>query len=75
MDTTIKYYRRKLRIRQSDLARILNITNTNMSYIENKKLYPNMDIAELLADALSVPIGKLYEDYELELILKNNGVK
>jgi len=69
-DTTIKYYRRKLNIRQSDLAGILGLTSTNMSFIENKKLYPDMVTAEILASTLSVPIGKLYEDYELELILR-----
>ena len=71
-DTTIKYYRRKLNIRQSDLANKLGLTNTDMSFIENKKLYPKPDKAEKLAEFLEVPIGKLYSEKELELITFRN---
>lgn len=73
VDTTIKYYRKKLKIKQSDLAGILGLTNTNMSFIENKKLYPDTVTAEIMARTLEVPIGKLYEEYEWELILKKTG--
>lgn len=68
-DKSIKYYRKKLNLRQSDLADKLGITNTDMSFIENKKLYPNEIMAEWLSQALGVPIGKLYSEEELNLIM------
>lgn len=73
VDTTIKYYRKKLKIRQSDLAEKLGVTNTDMSFYENKRKYPVPELAESIAEHLRVPIGKLYEEYELELILGRIG--
>ncbi len=67
-DMSIKYYRKKLKIRQSDLAERLGLTNTDMSFIENKKLYPEPDKARKACRVLEVPIGKLYSEEELELI-------
>ena len=73
-DKSIKYYRNKLKMRQSDLAEKLGIKSYLMSFIENKKLYPNSDLAQNLAFALGVPIGQLYSEEELNLIIfKNNG--
>jgi len=69
MDKSIKYYRKKLKINQSELAEILGITNTDMSFIENKKLYPVPELAEKIAEILKVPVGALWQDYELDLIL------
>jgi len=54
---------------QADLAKKLEITVTDMSFIENKKLYPNAEMAEWLSQALGVPIGKLYSEEELNLII------
>ena len=54
---------------QSVLAEKLGLTITDMSFIENKKLYPNAEMAEWLSQALGVPIGKLYSDEELNLII------
>lgn len=68
IDKSIRYYRKKLKINQVDLAGKLGITLTDMSFIENKKLYPDSTIAELLADILEVPIGKIYSEEELNLI-------
>ena len=73
-DKSIKYYRKKLKMRQSDLAKKLGITNTNMSFYENKLRYPTPELAERIAQILKVPMGALWKEYELELILdKNNG--
>ena len=68
IDKSIRYYRKKLKINQVDLAERLGITLTDMSFIENKKLYPNSEIAETLAEILEVPIGKIYSEEELNLI-------
>lgn len=72
IDTSIKYYRRKLDLRQSDLAEKLGIKSYLMSFIETKKIYPEPEIAERLAEFLEVPIGKLYLEEELELILRKD---
>ncbi len=69
IDKSIRYYRKKLKINQVDLAERLGITLTDMSFIENKKLYPNSEIAETLAEILEVPIGKIYSEEELNLII------
>ena len=71
-DTSIKYYRRRLNIRQSDLAEKLGIKPYLMSFIETKKLYPDTVMVELLSHTLEVPIGKLYSEEELNLILFRN---
>jgi len=74
-DLSIKFYRKKRELRQSDLAKILQITNTDMSFIENKKIYPTAELAEYLSQALGVPIGKLYSEEELNFILYKNETK
>jgi DNA-binding XRE family transcriptional regulator len=68
-DKTIRYYRKKIDINQSDLAKTLGITVTDMSFIENKKLYPTPELAELISQILKVPIGALWKESELNLIL------
>ena len=68
IDKSIRYYRKKLKINQIDLAEKLGITLTDMSFIENKKTYPDSNIAEALADILEIPIGKIYSEEELNLI-------
>lgn len=72
-DKSIKYYRKKLKMRQSDLAEKLGITNTNMSFYENKLRYPSTELAEHIAQILKVPVGALWKEYELELILDKNN--
>lgn len=72
-DKSIKYYRKKLKINQIDLANNLGITSTDMSFIENKKIYPAADTAEKLAEFLEVPIGKIYSEEELNLINYRSG--
>jgi DNA-binding XRE family transcriptional regulator len=69
VDKSIKYYRKKLKIKQSILAQKLGITSTDMSFIENKKLYPPTQVAEQIADILEIPIGKIYSEEELNLII------
>ncbi len=65
---SIKYYRNKLKMRQSDLAEKLGIKSYLMSFIENKKVYPSPELAEQISQLLNVPVGALWNEYELELI-------
>jgi len=71
-DKSIRYYRKKLKMRQSDLAEKLGIKSYLMSFIENKKLYPDSDLAQNLAFALGIPIGQIYSEEELNLIIYKN---
>ena len=68
-DKSIKFYRRKLNLKQSELAGKLGIKPYFMSFIENKKVYPDSTLAQNLASTLGVPIGQLYSEEELNLIL------
>ena len=74
-DKSIKYYRNKLKMRQADLAEKLGITNTDMSFIENKKQFPSAELAEQISQLLKVPVGAIWKEYELELILDKNNEK
>lgn len=67
-DTTISYYRNKANLSQQKLADILDIPRTTMSFYENKRQYPTIDVAEKIAELLQVPIGTLYSHEELELM-------
>ncbi len=60
--------RNKLRIKQEELAKALGITVTDLSYIENKSFYPTSELAEQISQLLNVPVGALWNEYELELI-------
>lgn len=71
-DLSIKYYRKKANLSQENLAKKLGITRTDMSFIENKKIYPDTKTAEMLAEILGIPIGKIYSGEELEIILYKN---
>ena len=61
----------KVNLSQQALADLLDIPRTTMSFFENKRMYPNFELAEKMADILKTTIGKLYDPSELELI-KNN---
>ena len=67
-DTTIKHHRKIAKFKQSELAEILGVTATDMSFIENKVTYPSLDIADRLSQSLKVTIGTLYSDAELNLM-------
>ena len=71
-DKSIKYYRKKLGIKQAEMAEILGITATNMSFYENKLRYPSSELAERISQILKVPVGALWKECELELILDRN---
>jgi len=67
-DTTIGYYRDKAGYTQKQLAEMLNIPRTTMSFFETKRSYPDIEVAEKIAEIINQPIGKLYSESELELM-------
>ncbi len=74
VDTTIKFYRLQKNLSQNDIAKILGTTQTNISFIETKKQYPDIDTALKISEILGVPIGKLYSEEELNL-MKYKSIK
>lgn len=67
-DTTIGYYRDKAGFTQKQLAEMLDIPRTTMSFYETKRSYPDIEIAEKIAEIINQPIGKLYSEPELEIM-------
>lgn len=74
-DKSIKYYRKKSGIRQSDMAAELGLKIYQLSFIENKLIYPEMEMAEKIAGVLKVTIGQLYNEEELNFLLIKGGIK
>lgn len=68
IDTTIRHYRKMANFKQSDLADILGVTVTDLSFIENKKQYPPLDLAYRIAETLRITIGHLYSEAELNMM-------
>lgn len=76
MDGSIAFYRKKQNISQQELADAIGISRTHLSYIENKRFYPDHKIAERISELLNVTIGQIYTREELEFILyKDNYAK
>ncbi|HOA81292.1 MAG: helix-turn-helix transcriptional regulator [Methanofastidiosum sp.] len=73
-DKSIRYYRRKNNITQQKLAELLGITQTYISFIEQKKMYPDIETAEKLASILNVPVGALWNTYELDMMLEKSKI-
>jgi len=67
-DTTIGYYRDKAGYTQKQLAEMLDIPRTTMSFYETKRSYPDIEVAEKIAKIINQPIGKLYSEPELEIM-------
>lgn len=68
MDSTIKFYRKESNFTQQELADLLEIPRTTMSFYETKREYPALAVAEKLAEILKTTIGKLYSEQELGVI-------
>ncbi len=67
-DMTIQKYRKDKGLNQQQLADILNLPRTTVSFYETKRQYPNLETAERMADILGKTIGQLYSDEELVII-------
>jgi transcriptional regulator with XRE-family HTH domain len=62
----VAYYRRKLGHSQYDLAMISGISRTMISHYEREGAMPPADRLQVLADALKVPVYKLFLEPEKE---------
>ncbi len=57
----VVYYRKRKRLSQTQLAELVNIHRTYVSSIELGKVSVSFDILFRLAQALEVPVSKLFE--------------
>ncbi len=60
MDNNIKQYRKEKGISQEDLAKMCKVTRQTINAIENNKYDPTLSLAFKLAQALQVPVDKLF---------------
>ena len=67
---SIRFYRRKLGLKQTDLAEKLKIKRPELSFIENGYRLPDMKLLEEIALNLKCTIGQLYSTDVQDLILK-----
>jgi transcriptional regulator with XRE-family HTH domain len=57
----ISYYRRKRKFTQEQLAEMVGIEPNHMSNIELAKVGASLDVVFDIADALDVPVHRLFE--------------
>lgn len=57
----VSYYRRKRELTQEQLAEMLEIERNHVSSIELAKAGTSLDVIFRMADALEVPVHKLFE--------------
>lgn len=57
----VSYYRRKRELTQEQLAEMAEIERNHMSSIELAKAGTSLDVIFRMADALEVPVHKLFE--------------
>ena len=57
----IAYYRKEQGLSQMKLAEKVNISRTHMSRIENNDCAVSLDVIFNIANALNVPVFKLFE--------------
>lgn len=57
----VSYYRRKRKLTQEQLAEMAEIERNHMSSIELAKAGTSLDVIFRMADALEVPVHKLFE--------------
>ena len=57
----VAHYRRRLRLTQEQLAEMVGIDRTHVSNIELANAGASLDVVFRIADALEVPVYKLFE--------------
>lgn len=57
----ILYYRKQQGLTQEDLAELIDITQQHMQRIETARSVPSLPTLLNIADALGVPVEKLFE--------------
>lgn len=63
---------------QQELADKLEITRTELSFIETKKMSPKIEVAEKIGEILQVNVGLIFSKEELDYMLyrnKTRGIK
>lgn len=61
MKNRIKDLRKQKRLRQEDLARLVNVTRQTINAIENNKYDPTLELAMKLARCLETPVEELFK--------------
>jgi len=69
LDSTIAIYRNKKKMSQQELADLLGLPRTTVSFYETKRQLPDLKTAERIAEILDTTIGKLYTPEELNVII------
>lgn len=62
--------RNELMVKQSELAKAIGITRTELSFIENKIMFPSLSIARKISKILKIDMGQLWTEDELNIILE-----
>ena len=57
----VAYYRRRNKLTQEQLAELLGIDRTHMGNIELARSGASLDVIFRIADALEIPVYKLFE--------------
>lgn len=65
----LKTLRKKNNLKQSDICKLLHITQPNYSNYENNKIPLNMDYAKILANFYHVSLGYLVDDNEKNILI------
>ena len=72
---SIRFYRKKMGIKQQELADRIKISRTYLSYIENGYELPSIKILEEIALAINCNIGQLISTDIQDIILKYDSDK
>lgn len=60
MKNNIRELRKKLGLRQEDIANILNVTRQTINAIENEKYSPTLELAMKLAKLFNTTVEELF---------------
>ena len=60
MKNNIRKFRKKLDLRQEDIASILNVTRQTINAIENEKYNPTLELAMKLAKLFNTTVEELF---------------
>ncbi len=61
MKNNIKEFRKKIGMRQEDIATELGVTRQTINAIENDKYNPTLELAMKLARLLKTPVEEIFE--------------
>ena len=59
----IAYFRKAKGMKQKDLAEAVLISNNYMCEIENQKKIPTVQLLYSIADALEIPVNRIFEEH------------